>query len=161
MILQIADELPLHSVFTFAQTCHTMRNILKDRCGLDYSNLLRHRYQALQYLMCHARDVPNRWVCEHCVKFHAVRFNDFPLLQLPDRVVGRWPLWLGATTYRHPSLLRERVSLHVGVWWAFLHVWQDLGAEEAIVHVCCGTGRRKGELGYGSVRALYESVDQD
>ncbi|GAB0132878.1 hypothetical protein EsDP_00001299 [Epichloe bromicola] len=279
-----------------------MRNILKDRCGLDYSNLLQHRYQALQYLMCRARDIPNRWVCEHCVKFHAVRFNDFPLLQLPDsqladygygcsyprfcqcqrceparecqcrrqgtpafyichahvqlalkytRIIDRLdeghrlylrklltPVHVNVDMMppnmqpgRPPShytmrarvvngrfllLLQFRWSRHMiaqgvnpmeeglcsyqraaGETWAnaesltgghfgwepqltgtcsycasdflytsesgvaFLHVWQDLGAEEAIVHACCGTGRRKGELRYGSVRALYESVDRD
>ena len=76
VILLIGDQLPQQSHLVLAQTCRPLQvavHVYLHRGGLRLSH-----DEHLDYLACLARDLPDKWVCEHCVKLHQVAFNDGP-----------------------------------------------------------------------------------
>ncbi|KAI5860243.1 hypothetical protein GGS23DRAFT_581756 [Durotheca rogersii] len=73
VILLISQALSSASRALLSQTCCSLRAVLG-----SHSAATLERHQRLEYLAGVARDLPERWVCEACVKLHRVVNLDTP-----------------------------------------------------------------------------------
>ena len=99
LVLDITDYLPLHSQAVVSQTCRHMQNIAVSRLQnslLKLHHVPRTNYRR-EYLALIVRDIPNKWLCEFCIRLHPVDFEDNPTRQGHCRcnVKSAWPNYLG------------------------------------------------------------------
>lgn len=73
VLLLIVETLPLFSQVSVSQTCRPLRTIL---AHLRNSASYLPRGEFLEFLSCLARNMPEKWVCEVCLKLHPVSLQD-------------------------------------------------------------------------------------
>ncbi|KAH7008540.1 hypothetical protein EDB80DRAFT_716748 [Ilyonectria destructans] len=73
VLLLIVEALPLSSQVSVSQTCRPLRTIL---AHLRNSASYLPRGEFLEFLSCLARNMPEKWVCDVCLKLHPVSLQD-------------------------------------------------------------------------------------
>ncbi|KAH7022254.1 hypothetical protein EDB80DRAFT_805935 [Ilyonectria destructans] len=73
LLLMIVEMLPDHDIMIVLQTCRPLRFAV-DRLRPSVQDLTRE--DSLEFLVSIARELPDRWVCERCVKLHRLRKFD-------------------------------------------------------------------------------------
>ena len=75
LLHRIVKNLPVFTRVLFMNTCHAFRTSLYHdaRCVTKLPRL-----DVAEYLMCLARDRPNKWVCVNCLELHAVNKRGSP-----------------------------------------------------------------------------------
>lgn len=73
ILLTIVEMLPEHEIMVVLQTCRSLRFAVgRLRLSVDYLT----REEAVEFLVSIARELPDRWVCELCMKLHPLRVFD-------------------------------------------------------------------------------------